>query len=403
MPGTDPPVPPRGVTGLLRAEPGYRALWTARTVSLLGDAMSLVALMLHVASGTGQAVAVAVLLLVGDLAPALLAPLTGVLADRIDLRRLLVGCDIAQAAVTVVLAALLPPLPVLLGLVAVRAVLGQVFVPASRAAVPALVRERDLGPANAGIGFGGTAAEVAGPLLAAVLLTGLDVRGVLLVDAATFAVSALVLTRLPRLARPVPVGHRSVLADAVAGLRYLRAAPVARTVVLGSCAVVACNGVDDVALVFLAADLGGGAPDVALLLAGVGTGLVVGYLALARLGTRGSMVAVFVAGLAVSSAGNLLTGLAGAVAAAFTLQAVRGLGIAGMDVGSTTLLQRRVPADQLGRVFANLYGGLGVAAALSYVAGGVLLDLTSARTTLVAAGAGGLLAAAAAGLLLRGR
>src|SRR4029453_8631881 len=48
---------------------------------------------------------------------------------------------------------------------------------------------------------------------------------------------------------------------------------------------------------------------------------------------------VLVAGLAVSSAGNLLTGLAWAVAAAFAVQAVRGLGIAAMDVASTNLGQ----------------------------------------------------------------
>jgi len=41
----------------------FRLLWTARTVSFLGDALSLVALMLHVAETTGQALAVATLLL----------------------------------------------------------------------------------------------------------------------------------------------------------------------------------------------------------------------------------------------------------------------------------------------------------------------------------------------------
>ena len=71
---------------------------------------------------------------------------------------------------------------------------------------------------------------------------------------------------------------------------------------------------------------------------------------------------------------------------AFTLQAVRGLGIAAMDIASTTVLQREVPAELHGRVFACLYGLLGASAAVSYVAGGVLLDATDARTTLVLAG-----------------
>ena len=55
----------------------------------------------------------------------------------------------------------------------------------------------------------------------------------------------------------------------------------------------------------------------------------------------------------------------------------------------------------LGRVFGNLYGAIGVAAGLSYVLGGLLLDLTSPRLTFVIAGMGGLLATLATALALR--
>jgi MFS family permease len=111
--------------------------------------------------------------------------------------------------------------------------------------------------------------------------------------------------------------------------------------------------------------------------------------------------ALLLAGFAVSSAGNLLTGLAWAVAAAFAVQAVRGLGIAAMDVAATTLVQRVAPPGLQGRVFGSLYGGIGVAAALSYLLGGLLLDRTTPRVAFVAAGAAGLLATAATALALR--
>ena len=111
--------------------------------------------------------------------------------------------------------------------------------------------------------------------------------------------------------------------------------------------------------------------------------------------------ALLLAGFAVSSAGNLLTGLAWAVAAAFAVQAVRGLGIAAMDVAATTLVQRVAPSGLQGRVFGSLYGGIGVAAALSYLLGGLLLDRTTPRVAFVAAGAAGLLATGATALALR--
>jgi MFS family permease len=392
-----------GALRLLGANRPFRLLWTARAVSFLGDSLSLVALMLHVAGTTGRALAVAALLLAGDFAPALLGPLTGTVADRLDRRRVMVAGELVQGALVVVIALWLPSLPLLLVLVGLRAVAGQVVQPASRAAVPAVVPAPDLERANAAVGVASNGGETLGPLVAAVALPLLDVRGVLLLDAATFAASAVLLALLPGMPGDGPGRHRaSFLADAGTGLRYLWRERTVRAVALGYLAIVACNGVDDVALVFLATDtLGGGAGAVGLLLAAVGIGLLAGYALLARSRRRVAMPALLLAGFAVSSAGNLLTGLAWAVAAAFALQAVRGLGIAALDVAATTLVQRIVPAGLLGRVFGTLYGGIGVAAALAYLLGGLLLDRTGPRTAFVTAGAAGLLATAATALALR--
>ncbi len=389
--------------GLVRTNRPFRLLWTARTVSFVGDALSLVALMLYVAETTGQALAVALLLLVGDFAPALLGPLTGTISDRFDLKRVMVGCELAQAGLVVAIALWLPPLPLLLALVALRAIAGQIFQPASRSAVPGTVADRDLESANAAIGFGTNGGEALGPLLAALLLPILDVRGVLLLDAATFLVSAALLTFLPSPRRDSTTTARGTfLDDTRVGLRYIWTTPMIRTICLGFFAIVAFNGIDDVALVFLATDtLGGGNSAVGLLLAAVGIGLFIGYALLARPHRRVAMGTLLLGGFAISSAGNLLTGLAWAVVAAFVMQTIRGLGLAAMDVAVNTLLQRNVPRELLGRVFGSLYGAIGVAAALAYILGGVLIDLANARVAFLLGGTGGLLATLAVAAALR--
>ena len=76
------------------------------------------------------------------------------------------------------------------------------------------------------------------------------------------------------------------------------------------------------------------------------------------------------------------------------MQLMRGVGISLMEVGPTTLVQRTVARHLLGRVFANLYGAVGLAAGLSYVVGGLLLNRLSPRTVLVIVGAGGIGASA---------
>jgi MFS family permease len=383
--------PGGGAVHLLRTVRPLRALFIARVVSCTGDSLSLVALMLFVADTTGQGVAVALLLLAGDFVPSLTAPLAGAISDRFDLKRVMIACEVVQCALVLLIALSLPPLPLLLALVAARGIASQVFLPSSRSAIPAMVPDEQLETANSAIGFGTNCAEAFGPLIAAALLPFLDIRGVLLVDAASFLASALVLTAV----RPMPPtpdhDSASLLAQARTGLGYILRHRAIRIIALGFCAVVACNGVDDVALVLLATqDLRSGDSSVGLLLGAVGIGLLIGYALLTRYGSKASMLTLLVGGFFVSSAGNFLTGFAWSVAAAFTVQAVRGLGIAGMDIGSSTLLQRLVPAGLLGRVFGNLYGCVGVAAAVSYVGGGVLLDATSAPTTLIVAGAAGM-------------
>lgn len=138
----------------------------------------------------------------------------------------------------------------------------------------------------------------------------------------------------------------------------------------------------------------------AVLYGGVGVGLLLGFGVLGRRRVAAAPL-VALAGLTLASAGNLLTGTAWALGAAFAFQAVRGLGNAAIDVGVTTLVQRQVPAELQGRVFGTIFGGVGLAAGASYLLGAALLAATSARTTFVVAGAAGLTATAATAVAVR--
>ena len=293
----------------------------ARSVSAFGDSLALVALIVYVAETVGAAFAVAGLLLVGELIPSAAGPVQR-RSDRSfrpppDHRAQRTG----QAVAVLLIAVTLPSTPLLLMLVAVQALAGQVLQPAARSVIPVLLPDRHLEPANAAIGFGANGMEAIGPFAAAALIDVAGVRAVLLIDVATFVLSAGLLIGL----RPLPAaardGHRHrIVADVVTELRFMATAPLIRAVALGFVAVVICNGVDDVALLFLVRD--SFQDDTST----VGIGLLVGYLILGRRGTRTPMAVLFLLGCAVSSLGNLLTGVACAMAAAFTLQLLRGCG-----------------------------------------------------------------------------
>src|SRR5262249_15869597 len=151
--------------------------------------------------------------------------------------------------------------------------------------------------ANAAIGFGTNGMDSAGPLAGAALLTLLSVRDLLLADAGTFVISAALLATLPALpglatlpgrppggARPPPrPPPLALLAQAGDGLRFIWQDRVVRVITLAFCAVVLFNGVDDVALVFLARHtLHGSNSAASLVYAGAGLGLLAGFLVIAR-------------------------------------------------------------------------------------------------------------------------
>jgi MFS family permease len=402
---------------LLAGNRAFRTLWTARLISFFGDSVGLIALLLYTASHFGTGLAVALLMIAGDFVPSLLSPVAGAVSDRWDRRFVLIACELVQGGLIAVIAVRLPSLPLLLLLVGIQSCVAAVFQPAARSAVPGLVPDASLERANAAIGFGTNGMDSAGPLAGAALLAVLSVRDLLLADAATFAISAALLATLPALpalaaGRPAtgrPAAHGApktspvagLLAQARDGVRFIWQDKVIRVITLAFCAVVLFNGVDDVALVFLARHtLHGSNSAASLVYAGAGLGLLAGFLLIARATPRLAMPMLIVAGYAVSSLGNLLTGLSFAILAALGFQVIRGLGIAAMDVGHNTLIQRVVPAEMLGRVFGNVYGAVGAAAGLSYVFGGLLLDATNARVTLIVAGAGGLVSAAVAAIVL---
>jgi MFS family permease len=405
----------RGVARLLRANPVFGRLWTARLLSFAGDSVGLIALLLYTAERFGTGLAVALLLIAGDFVPGLLSPFAGVVSDRLDRRAVMVGCELVQGIVVCVIALALPGLALLLVLVGVQACVAAIFQPASRSAVPDLVGDSDLERANAAIGFGTNGMEGFAPLAGAAVLAWLSVRDLLLVDTASFAISAVLLAGLPALrprstaaAQRAPdgdahdqAGGGRALADARAGLAYLWRDELLRVLTLIFCIVVLFNAVDDVALVFLARHaLHGSNSAASLVYAGAGLGMLAGFWFLARTRLHLALPVLVVAGYAVTSLGNLLTGTAAVILAALAFQVVRGLGIAAIDVGQNTLIQRLVPAGLLGRTFANFAGAIGVAAGFSYIFGGLLLDATGPRVTLIVAGSGGLAAAALASFLL---
>jgi MFS family permease len=374
---------------LLSRNPAFRALCTSRAVSFVGDGITTTALVLLVAPRDGPT---GVGLLLGANAlPRLGGPLAGVLSDRVQTRRLMMRCELASALVIGLTAVTLPPLPVLTALVAVAGILATIRNPAGRSLVPVLVDPADRAPANALFGLGRTLTLTVGPGLGSLL--GAAPGGAhtaLAVDAATFLVSALLLTGLPAIAPARdPAAVTGVWAEAGEGLRHVVANRRILVLVLSLFLLVAFAAVDNVALVFLTGDaLHAGPTGYGMAASAFGAGMVLASLACARLARGRRPVALLILAVVATGAGTIVDGLAPVLAVVIAAQLVAGAGNAVENIAYDTVVQDLVPRPFLGRVFGTIGTAAQLGAAFAYTSGSFLVGLAGARATFVLAGAG---------------
>ncbi|HML97347.1 MAG TPA: MFS transporter [Tepidiformaceae bacterium] len=206
--------------------PGLINLVLAEGISASGDAFLLTAASVTVFRETDSTTAVSLLLGLAALPTVVLSPLAGTLADRYSRRRIMVGVDAVSAAACLAALTAVAVLPLA---VAVFLAVGIVYSlstfhrPAAQALLPVLSGEQQLGRANSGLRLATSLANIAGPAAAGLLVGRGGFELVLAVDAATFAVSGvlvLAITAIP--AQATPAVRRSVFADAVEGLNYAR-------------------------------------------------------------------------------------------------------------------------------------------------------------------------------------
>jgi MFS family permease len=346
-------------------------------LSTAGDELARVALTVLVYQRTSSPLLSALTFAIGHLPWLLGGPVLSALADRLPRHRVLIATDAARAALLVVMAIPGMPLPVLLGLLFLVALCAPPFESA-RSALMADVLDGDrYAVATSLTNITVQAAQVVGFVLAGALVAALDPSAALLIDAATFAVSALWLGQgLTR--RPAPLAEsgeeqRSLLQDTADGLRLIGRTPRLLAIVsllwVGTLFAYAWEGVATP----LTDELGKGATGLGILLAANPLGVALGGLVIARLvpPTRreGLVAPLVVLSLAPILAGGLVAFLAGPGTLPFAVLVamlfVSGLGASWLIPLNVSFVQA-VPSAFRGRAFgvavSGLYGVQGIGA-----------------------------------------
>lgn len=338
--------------------PAFRRLMISLATSQAGDWLYNVALLGLVYQRTHSAAWVSATTAVRVLPVVLLGPLGGLIASRHNRRLVMIGCDLARAALMLVLVAVAAfHLPILLvPLVAGLATAAGAPYPAAVAATTArVVPDAALPSANAIRAVIGPVSIVLGPLAGALLLAFGSAGLAFGVNAVTFGISALAIAALPAAACR-PAGNPGEPADALRelteGIRALLDNRAALQLVNADLLCSFIYGVQTVALLMVSSRLGLSTGGYGLLLAAVGAGGVLGSAIAARLPARCRPARVVAGSLLFAAFSIGLLATAPSVVLALLLCTGGGAASIIVEVFTETALQRNLDES----VYVRAYG-----------------------------------------------
>jgi MFS family permease len=389
---------PVSYTALLRGNHNFRNLWFGQIISLLGDWFNLIASAALIAELTQSGTAIGSLFVVRMLAPFLVSPIAGVVADRYNRKAILLATDLLRAVVVLgfLLVRSAEHIWLLYLLTAVQLGISGFYFPTRNAILPDLVSRAELGAANA------ISAATWSTMLALGAALGGLVAGVwgnqpaFVIDALTFVVSAFFISRIVYQPTVDPESEssdktvRGALRQYLDGLRYMRQQLDVLVIALHkpAIALLITTGFQVIQVriaeqVFVIGRGGGISLGIMYGVVGIGTGLGP-ILARYFTGDRDKALrTAIIIGYLLSAVGLLI---ASPLTDFYILQLgilLRGIGAGTVWVFSTQLLLQLVPNHVRGRVFATEYAIFTLMSAISAAITGPAMDLIGISGLLV--------------------
>jgi hypothetical protein len=337
----------------------FGRVWSAHSLSVFGDQLTLVALPLATYAETGSAVAVGLVASAEAVTAVGLGLAAGALADKLPHRRVLVWSDLVRAFVLCLLAgALLLPSGAVAALAVAAVLLGIARVlhdAAFGAVLPLVVEGPDLLAANGRMQASEAAATAVGPAIAGGLIALGGVGTAFLVDAATFIGSGTAVANVRRLDEHAPqrVPFSSLLrnlrSDVMEGLQAVRAdAAMVRVLVVVAAMNVVAVCVEAQFIPYASEVLDIGALGIGIYWAVGGTAAVATSLLVGRRTTASGSAILF--GTGMFAAGVLIAGLWPSFFTATVMFVAAGVGSALVVTHMASMRHRRFPIELQGRV-----------------------------------------------------
>jgi DHA3 family macrolide efflux protein-like MFS transporter len=360
----------------------FTVLAAGLLLTVLGSALTSLAMGAWVFQATGSATLYGITLLANLVPGVLFGPVAGALVDRWNRRTVLFGCEVVSAGTIIGLLAVersggLEPWHIFVT-VGIQSLIRAMQVPALNSAVVLLAPRERVPQATGFVMLCQSLGNTLGFALGGVLLVTVELTGVLLLDLATFVVNMAILLAIsiPRPERSeagTAVDGAGLLAEIRAGWKVLATRRALVTLLLFGATLNLGLGLADTVMTPLVLSFASAAA-LGMVIAAMGVGAIVGSTAMAIWGGPRRRV-VGLAGFALPLGLFLVLG---SLRADVVLIAIAAFGFSicftMVDATTRTILQLEVEPDVQGRVFSTYNVVSGAALCVSYVLAGPVAD-----------------------------
>lgn len=369
----------------LLARPDIRLLFAGQTLSMIGDWMMFIVLGIWAKTLTGSNGAAGLVFFVLTLS-GLVAPLGGLVVDRLPKRPLMIGTHVALAGVMCLLFLVdgRGDLWLLYAVTALYGLGGDVFAASRGAMLKAMVPDELLGDANGAYQSIREGLRIVAPLAGAGIFAAFGGHAVAMVDAATFLLSAATLVALNFEEPQAAPKERHFLREISAGLEHIVRTRLLRQLTVGVAAALFVAGFSETLIFAVAGDALHRSPSfVGVIGTCQGVGSIAGGVTSAWLLRRVGDLRLAGLGIALFGVGSFFW-MIPSIPVVLVSTAVAGVGIVWAVVSLATAYQRRSPGHVQGRVAAAANMLFSVPQVIGIALGAALITIVDYRVEIVA-------------------
>lgn len=342
----------------IKNNPEFAKLWTATMVSRFGDSLDMIAFSWIVLELTGSTMAMGTYYILNFLPNVLLGPFAGVLADRLDRRKLIIFSDLSRGVTVFTLAIWILTgniqIWVLYLATLINSTLESFAFPSKNAVIPQTVKKEDLGIANSMRSMATTLATIFGLAAGGVVIGFIGKPAAFFIDSGTFFVSAFLITimKLPKRSKISDnITVKKFFGEFMEGIRFVWKLPILKFCLL-------ITGVANFAFLsyevllppWIKLELELGVESLSIVQISVMVAIVFGTILAGYLSKNSTYPLMMIMGIGINAFGYFMMYFVNDLWFTVVFFGICGLGTPMISTALQTLIHLNTPDEKMGRV-----------------------------------------------------